>query len=87
MSVAPKALYSSAASYFHWMVAFPLIGCVGTVLKAQEAPKEEKGKWMFRHKSLGLLTGMVVLPRVAYRVFNRAAVSTIEWCSIADDRC
>jgi cytochrome b561 len=78
MSLAPKALYSSAASYFHWMVAIPLVGCVGTVLKAQQAPKEEKGKWMFRHKSLGLLTGMVVAPRLAYRVLNRGAVSTID---------
>ena len=60
------------------MVAIPLVGCVGTVLKAQQAPKEEKGKWMFRHKSLGLLTGMVVAPRLAYRVLNRGAVSTID---------
>lgn len=74
MSVAPKALYSTAASYFHWMVAFPLVGCVGTVLKAQEAPKEEKGKWMWRHKSLGLLTGMIVAPRLAYRVFSSKSV-------------
>jgi len=65
--------YSTAASYFHWFAAVPMIGCVGTVLKAQEAPKEEKGKWMFRHKSLGLLTGMIVAPRFAYRIFNRKA--------------
>lgn len=75
MSVVPKQVYSAAASYFHWMVAIPLVGCVGTVLKAQQAPKEEKGKWMFRHKSLGLLTGMVVAPRFAYRILNRQAVS------------
>lgn len=74
MSV-PKAAYSVTASAYHWMVAFPLIGCVGTVLKAQDAPKEEKGKWMWRHKSLGLLTGIVVAPRLAYRIFNSQAVS------------
>jgi hypothetical protein len=74
MSVATKALYSTAASYFHWMVAIPAVGCVGTVLKAQNSPKEEKGKWMFRHKSLGLLTAMVVAPRLAYRVFSSKAV-------------
>jgi cytochrome b561 len=51
MSVASFS-YSTAASYFHWFAAVPLIGCVGTVLKAQQAPKEDKGKWMFRHKSL-----------------------------------
>lgn len=49
------------------------LGCIGTVLTAQQAPKEEKGMWMHRHKSLGLLSGMIVLPRVAYRLGNMAA--------------
>lgn len=65
-------VYSKAASYAHWIVAFPLIGCIGTVLKAQEAPKSEKGMWMHRHKSLGLLTGILVAPRLGYRIFNAA---------------
>lgn len=69
MSV-PAFGYSLTASWLHWATALPLIGCVGTVLKAQQAPKEEKGQWMFRHKSLGLLTGMIVAPRVAYRVIS-----------------
>ncbi len=43
-----------------------------TVLKAQEAPKAEKGLWMHRHKSLGLLTGILVAPRLGYRLFNAA---------------
>ena len=73
----PSAAYSVTASTFHWMVAIPMIGCVGSVLKCQQSPKEEKGKWMFRHKSLGLLTGMIVAPRVAYRLFNRKAVSNL----------
>eukprot|EP00339_Tiarina_fusa_P018841 CAMPEP_0117006668 /NCGR_PEP_ID=MMETSP0472-20121206/6814_1 /TAXON_ID=693140 ORGANISM="Tiarina fusus, Strain LIS" /NCGR_SAMPLE_ID=MMETSP0472 /ASSEMBLY_ACC=CAM_ASM_000603 /LENGTH=189 /DNA_ID=CAMNT_0004708199 /DNA_START=23 /DNA_END=592 /DNA_ORIENTATION=- len=73
MASVPKAAYSVTAAYYHWMVAVPLAGCIGTVLKAQDAPKEEKGAWMFRHKSLGLLTGIVVAPRVAYRVFNSQA--------------
>lgn len=55
----------------HWVVAFPLIGSVASVLQAQQAPKEQKGELMRRHKSLGLLTGMLVFPRVAYRVFSR----------------
>jgi len=67
------AAYTRAGSYFHWLVAAPLIASVGCVLKAQDIPKtekKEKGKWMWRHKSLGLLTGMIVLPRVGYRLFN-----------------
>lgn len=72
MSV-PKTAYSIAAANLHWLTAIPAVGCVATVLKAQEAPKEEKGMWMHRHKSLGLLTGMIVVPRVGYRLFQRSA--------------
>jgi cytochrome b561 len=67
MSV-PALAYARTASYFHWMVAVPMIGTVASVLKAQQSPKAEKGKWMHRHKSLGLLTGMIVAPRFAYRL-------------------
>lgn len=73
MSFASSA-YSITASYFHWFAAVPMIGCVGTVLKAQQSPKEDKPKLMNLHKSLGLLTGMIVAPRLAYRIFNRVAV-------------
>lgn len=31
--------YSVAASYYHWLVAAPLMGCVGSVLKCQQSPK------------------------------------------------
>lgn len=64
--------YSIAASYYHWMVAAPLMGSVASVLICQQSPKEEKGKWMWRHKSLGLLTGLIVAPRLGYRIFNAA---------------
>jgi cytochrome b561 len=71
-SIMSAKAYSVAASYFHWVVAAPLIGSVGCVLKCQQSPKEEKGKWMWRHKSLGLLTGLIVAPRLGYRIFNAA---------------
>mmetsp|Transcript_49796 Transcript_49796/g.149797 ORF Transcript_49796/g.149797 Transcript_49796/m.149797 type:complete len:184 (-) Transcript_49796:412-963(-) len=70
-------LYTTAASYMHWAVGFPLIASIGAVLKAQEAPKEEKGTWMFRHKSMGLLTGILVAPRLAYRLVNAAKFSSV----------
>jgi cytochrome b561 len=66
----PISAYSKGASAFHWLAAAPIIGCIGTVLAAQNAPKEEKGKWMHRHKSLGLLTGMIIAPRFAYRLIS-----------------
>mmetsp|Transcript_14737 Transcript_14737/g.32023 ORF Transcript_14737/g.32023 Transcript_14737/m.32023 type:complete len:188 (+) Transcript_14737:161-724(+) len=64
--------YTIAASYYHWMVAAPLMGSIASVLICQQSPKEEKGKWMWRHKSLGLLTGIIVAPRIGYRLFNAA---------------
>ena len=67
------AAYTVTASWLHWATALPMIGCVGSVLKAQQSPKEEKGKWMFRHKSLGLLSALVVGPRLAYRVLGNQA--------------
>lgn len=70
----PSLAYSRTASSFHWLVAFPTMGSIATVLKAQQSPKEEKGKWMWRHKSLGLLAGMLILPRVAYRVLSRPSI-------------
>jgi 1,2-dihydroxy-3-keto-5-methylthiopentene dioxygenase len=70
-TMATRLGYTAAASYMHWIVAFPLIGSVASVLQAQSAPKEQKGELMWRHKSLGLLTGMLVAPRVAYRLLSR----------------
>ena len=42
-------------------------------MQAQQAPKEDKGRLMHRHKSLGLLTGLLVAPRFAYRIFRSAS--------------
>lgn len=72
-----SAAYTKTASYFHWIVAIPLIGSVGTVLQSQSLPKEakdEKMKLMWIHKSLGLLTGLIVAPRLAYRIINMGKV-------------
>jgi len=74
------AAYTKSASYFHWLVAAPLIGSVGTVLKAQSLPKEakdEKLQLMWIHKSLGVLTGIIVAPRLVYRIANMGKVSAI----------
>lgn len=57
---------------YHWLVAIPLIGSIASVLQAQNAPKEQKGALMYRHKSLGLLTGIMVAPRLTYRIISGA---------------
>eukprot|EP00457_Paulinella_chromatophora_P010591 gb/GEZN01010699.1/.p1 GENE.gb/GEZN01010699.1/~~gb/GEZN01010699.1/.p1 ORF type:complete len:219 (-),score=30.52 gb/GEZN01010699.1/:212-868(-) len=69
----PEA-YPLSVSVLHWLMAPTLMGAVGSVVIAQSLDKkdtefkENYGKWMWRHKSLGLLTGMLVVPRVANRV-------------------
>ena len=88
MSTVASMAYSRTAGVFHWLVAFPVIGCIGTVMKSQQVPKEEKPLWMFRHKSLGLLTGMIVAPRLAYRLFSgkytvRPLEGNVQWENMA----
>jgi cytochrome b561 len=94
MSVLPQATlaYSKAASLFHWAAAFPIVGCVATVMIAQNGPKEERGTWMFRHKSLGLLSGLIIAPRLAYRIVSRASAYNVKnlqgnapWENVAGD--
>eukprot|EP00656_Telonema_subtile_P014904 TRINITY_DN17719_c0_g1_i8.p3 TRINITY_DN17719_c0_g1~~TRINITY_DN17719_c0_g1_i8.p3 ORF type:complete len:139 (-),score=44.95 TRINITY_DN17719_c0_g1_i8:124-540(-) len=65
-------VYSKAISVLHWAAAPAMIGCIGCVLKCQQVPKEEKGPWMFRHKSLGLLTGLVVAPRLITKLMSKS---------------
>lgn len=55
--MAAAATYGFSVSTMHWLSGPAMIGCVGCVLAAQNAEKKDKGDWMFRHKSLGLLTG------------------------------
>ena len=68
--------YSKLTQYMHWMMAPALSGSIFCVLKAQEydwkTSPEPKGKWMWRHKSLGLLTGLLVLPRIATKMISPA---------------
>ena len=56
--------YGKVVSRMHWLSAPTMMACVGSVLAFQQADKQNKGTWMFRHKSLGLLTGLLVAPRL-----------------------
>lgn len=68
----------SLASLFFWNASltsfFSIICLLFSFVQAQNSPKGQKGPWMHRHKSLGLLTGILVAPRLAYRVVNRSSV-------------
>lgn len=64
--------YSKTAGYLHWGTALPMMASVSAVLKAQQCPKksQERQWWMHQHESFGLLTAMILVPRVAYRVIS-----------------
>ena len=55
-------------SMLHWAMAPALTGSILCVLKAQQydwkTSPEPKGIWMYRHKSLGLLTAIIAVPRI-----------------------
>lgn len=64
--------YSRTAGYLHWGAAMPMIVSVGAVIKAQQCPKKstERQWWMHQHESFGLLTAMILVPRMVYRVVS-----------------
>eukprot|EP00808_Paulinella_micropora_P017614 g26007.t1 len=73
-AAAGPSAYPGPVAVMHWLVAPTMIGTVGAVIIAQGLDKshhdykEDYGRWMWRHKSLGLLTGMLVVPRLVTRL-------------------
>ena len=49
------------------------------VLQAQQVKGKEKGVWMFRHKSLGLLAGILIAPRFIFRLSSKVPAHMKEW--------
>jgi len=49
------------------------------VLQAQQVKGKEKGVWMFRHKSLGLLAGILIAPRFIFRLSSKIPAPMKEW--------
>jgi len=61
-------------------MAVPMTVSIGAVLRAQQLPKrsEERQYWMRQHESFGVLTAVVLVPRLAYRVVAaRSAYSNV----------
>ena len=63
-------LYCYAALVMHWSMGLTMMGCVGTVLAAQQVKGKQKGDLMFIHKSLGVLAGILLAPRLIVRLVN-----------------
>jgi len=57
---------------FHWSMAGGILACTGLVqYKQRSEDKEVQSNAMFYHKSVGLLMGMLILPRVAVRIMSK----------------
>lgn len=54
----------------HWSMGLTMMGCVSTVLVAQQVKGKQKGDLMFIHKSLGTLAGILLAPRLLIRIAN-----------------
>jgi len=67
--------YSKATSLLHWSSGMAMIGSIGCVLKAQEVKGKEKGPWMHRHKSLGVLSGIIMVPRLGMKLMSSEVAS------------
>ncbi|GAB5032615.1 cytochrome b561 [Nannochloropsis oceanica] len=78
-ALAGPETYSKALSLFHWLVGLSMMGSVGAVLQAQQVKGKEKGVWMFRHKSLGLLAGILIAPRFIFRLSSKIPAPMKEW--------
>eukprot|EP01084_Bolivina_argentea_P221072 374524_1 len=64
--------YSKGTKWLHISMAAGILGCFGTVQYQQNTTdKEMKGKAMFYHKSIGLLVGMAMVPRLALRFASK----------------
>jgi len=77
--------YGAAVRYLHWIMAAGLLTCVGTVLAAQRVKGKTKGDLMYIHKSMGLLMGAAIIPRIAIRLASKtpAAVPGAVWEKMA----
>lgn len=60
--------YSIGSKIFHWGMGFGILGCMGSIQLAMNAPKHEKGKYYHFHKSCGLLMAALIIPRIAMRL-------------------
>ena len=64
VSAAAPASYSTGVQLMHWTMGGAVLGCVAFVLLAQNTKvKEAKGRYMFLHKSCGLLAAGLLFPR------------------------
>lgn len=55
----------------HWGMGLTMVGCVGTVLAAQQVKGKQKGNLMFIHKSLGVTAGILLAPRLLVRLASK----------------
>merc|ERR1719230_766374 len=63
--------YSLATKCMHWTMGSAVLGCFAFVQISYYRPKEEKGYWMWLHKSCGLIVAGLLLPRIFLRLASK----------------
>lgn len=70
-TVAPSE-YPMLMKGFHWGMGAGALGCIGLVqYKQRTEDKKLQGDLMFWHKSIGLLMGIAIIPRIAVRLVSK----------------
>ena len=63
--------YSTGLQIMHWAMAGSVIACVGLVNVAQYYKGKEKMELMYYHKSFGLLSAGLIVPRLMIRFASK----------------
>ena len=71
--MAPPAHYTGTAIALHWLVALLLLGQFAFGLALEDIPRgtPERGYYVNLHKSIGILIGLLILLRIAWRLTHK----------------
>lgn len=70
---APPDRYTRTAVVLHWLIGIALIGEIAFGFLLREIPRgtPERGPWVNLHKSTGIVLGILILARIAWRFAHR----------------
>lgn len=72
VSNAEPEVYTRGNQIMHFGIGGSMLACIGFVLAAQNTKdKTDKGTYMFRHKSFGLLSAIFLIPRLGLAIVSK----------------
>lgn len=70
-SATTEEKYATGMQVMHWTMAGSVLACVGLVNVAQFYKGKEKMNIMFYHKSFGLLSALLIVPRIGIAAMSK----------------